>query len=62
LAVQSPPETLEHALDVAAELYSFAPGEEARRPAALRELAGTLVRDSTHPRSSPYVWEFGWPS
>jgi Domain of unknown function (DUF4253) len=62
LAVGSPPETLEHALEVAAELYAFAPGEEGARPGVLRELANTLVRNSAHPVGSPYVWELGWPS
>ncbi len=62
LAVEAPPETIAQALQVAAELYAFAPPEDGGRPEALRELAGTLVRGSTWPQSSPHIWELGWPS
>jgi hypothetical protein len=62
LAVEAPPETLEQALQVAAELYAFATPEDGGRPEALRDLARTLVCGSTWPQSSPHIWELGWPS
>jgi hypothetical protein len=62
LAVEAPPETLEQGVQVAAEVYAFAPPEDGGRPGALRDLARKLVRGSTEAQSSPHVWELGWPS
>jgi hypothetical protein len=62
LVVEAPPETVAQALQVAAEIYAFAPPEDGGRPDALRDLARTLVRGSTWPQRSPHIWELGWPS
>jgi hypothetical protein len=62
LAVNAPPQGLEHALQVAAEIYAFATPEDGGRPNALRELAQQILLGSTSPQSSPHIWELGWVS
>jgi hypothetical protein len=60
LATGAPPQTLDHAVRVAAEQYAFAPPDDGGTPGALARMAPPLVQGSATADTSPLIWELGW--